>query len=88
MLHTPFYYYTHTNVDLLGVVYIIEYSDICTIVPQIFRNLYEHVTNVFNMRVSVLIDNRLYTCKISAYDIEYLSGACLLARLGHALVVH
>ena len=40
------------------------------------------------MHVSVLIDTKLYLCLIRGYGIEYLSSACLLARAGHALVVH
>ena len=51
------------------------------------RHLYEHVTNVFHMRVNVSIDTKLYTCEIRAYEIGYLSGACLTARVGRALVV-
>ena len=31
--------------------------------------MYEHVTNVFNMCLSVSTDTKLYTCVICAYDI-------------------
>ena len=44
--------------------------------------------NVFNICASVPIYTKLYTCKIRVYGIEYLSGACLIARVGRAFVVH
>ena len=50
-----------------------EYSDIHMIVSQIFCHLYEYSTKVFNIRVSVSIDTKLYTCGIRAYNIEYFS---------------
>ena len=50
--------------------------------------MYKCVTDVFSIRVSVSIDTQLYTCKISAYKIKYLSGVCLLVRIESALVVN
>ena len=50
-------------------------------------NLNKYVRNYFNIRASVTIYTKLYTCKIRVYDIEYFSGACLLASNGRALVV-
>ena len=51
------------------------------------RHLYEHVTNVFHMRVNVSIDTKLYTCEIRAYNIAYVSSACLHVCVGRALLV-
>ena len=62
------------------------YSDIGTIVSRIFWHLYEHVTNILNMHLSVSMNTRLYMWKICADDIEYLSGACLLVHVECALV--
>ena len=55
---------------------------------QILLDLYENVTNIFNMHASVSIETILYTWKVHVYKIEYLSRACLLERIGCALVVH
>ena len=46
-----------------------EYYDVCAIVSQISRYLYEYVKNVFNVIASVLIDSKLYTHKIRVYNI-------------------
>ena len=46
-----------------------DYSDIHTIVSQIFWHIYEHVKNVFSMSETVSIDAKLYTWKIGAYGI-------------------
>ena len=65
-----------------------EYYDIFTIVSWILLKIYKHATNVFNMCVSVLIDIKLYTRIIRAYDILSLSVACLIAHAECTLVVH
>ena len=62
-------------------LHIREYSEICTVISQIFWHLYEHVKNAFNMSVSVSIDTILYMSKMSEYE-------CLLERVEHALVVN
>ena len=57
--------------------------------------MYKCVTNAFNVlafkqifhKHLFLIDTKLYTCEVCAYSIKYLSGACLIARVGHALLV-
>ena len=54
-----------------------EYSDICINMSQISS------TCVWVCQLTP----HIYKCKIRAYDIEYFSGACLLAPVGHALVV-
>ena len=51
----------HSNSEYF---HIRAYSDIRTTVSQIFYHLYEHITNVFNMRSSVSIDTKIYRCKI------------------------
>ena len=64
-----------------------EYYGICSIMSQIAWNLYKHVTNSFNVHEIFSIDTKLYTCEVRAYNMEYLSGACLIARVGRASVV-
>ena len=50
-------------------------------------NFYKHVTHLFNILAIVSIDTELYTWKIQAYNIVYLSIACLLVRDRCVLVV-
>ena len=54
---------------------------------QIAWHLYKNFTNAFNIRASVSIDTKLYTCKICGYKMEYFSGICLLVGIGRALLV-
>ena len=56
-----------------------EYSYIVQSCYETAWHLYKYVTNVFNVRASVSIGTKLYTCAIRKYDVEYLSRACLLA---------
>ena len=44
---------------------IMEYSDIVGSCHETTRHLYKCVTNVFNVRVSLSIDTKLYMCKYS-----------------------
>ena len=81
-------YSINTNHPTSECFHIKEFSEIRTIMSQIFWHLYEYVTNIFNMCVSVSVDTKLYTCKIRAYDIEYIFNACILARDGSVLVVY
>ena len=56
----------------------------CHEYPDIFITISKMSSTSVNF---LKIDTKLYTCKIRVYDIEYLSGVYLRARVGNALVV-
>ena len=47
----------------------------------------KYYTDDFNVRASVLIYTKLYTCETRMYYIKHFSGAFLNARIGRLLIV-
>ena len=62
-------------------------GDILTFVQSCHEtswHFYKYVTNAFNVRASVSIDTKLYTCKMRSNDMEFFLACAFLCEL----VVH